>query len=134
MTCLFLFLRNCEVGGKGVQTQRCKLASTTLCVFVTYIRSRRGRSSIAPFPMQNIVAKTTQQRTIARDDVSLKMILTAVSFSFFIVSTIGDEVACGNEHAGTCGRDDIAFMLTLTTVPCSFFSISCQHRRWEHRW
>jgi hypothetical protein len=71
-----------------VQTQRCKVPSPTLCVFVTYIRSRSGRSSIAPFPMQNIVAKTTQQRTIARDDVSLVLTLTDVSCSLFIVSRL----------------------------------------------
>ncbi len=85
ITCSFLLLRNCEVGGKRVQTQRCNLPSPTPCVFVACIRSRSGRSSIAPFPMQNIVAKTTQQRTIARADVSLVLTLTAVSCSLFIV-------------------------------------------------
>jgi hypothetical protein len=86
---IFLFLRNCDLNGKRVQTQRCKLPSPpTLCVFVTYIRSRSGRSSIAPFPMQNINAKTTQHNTIARDDVSLIPTLTAVSCSFFIVSRL----------------------------------------------
>ncbi len=112
----------------GMQTQRCNLPSPTVCVFVMCIRSRSGRSSRDPFTMQNIVAKTTQLRTIARDDVSLKMILTDVSCSCFIVSgflggrTIGDEVACGNELV-SC-RDDIPFMPTLTTVSCSFFIVS----------
>jgi hypothetical protein len=128
------------VDGKRGQTQRCKTPSPTLCVFVTCIRSRSGRSSIAPFPMQNIVAKTTQQRTIARDDVSLKMTLMAVSCSFFFVScflggksvrelvstgvgkdTVGDAVV---KLVGTCTPNDISFMLTLTTVSCSFFIVS----------
>ncbi len=109
--------------GKRAQTQRCKLPSPTLCVFVMCIRSRSGRTSIAPFPMQNIVAKTTQQRTIARDEVSLMLTLTAVSCGFSIGSrllggtgarelvstgvrdTVDDEVASVNELIGTCAGE-----------------------------
>jgi hypothetical protein len=99
------------VGGERVKTQRCNLPSPTFCVFVAYVRSRSGRSSIAPFPMQNIVAKTTKQRTIARADVSLVLTLTAISCSLFISSRllggmtgvgdpVGDEVASVDELVG----------------------------------
>jgi hypothetical protein len=100
------------VDGKRVQTQRCKSPSPTPCVFVTCIRRGSGRNSTAHFPMQNIVAKTIQQKTIVRDDVSLVLILTAVSCSsFFIVrdlvstgfgDTLGDEVTTVDELVGTC--------------------------------
>ncbi len=116
--CLFLFLRNCELGEKRVQTQRCKLPSSTLCVFVTCIRNRSGRSSIAPFPTQNIVAKTTQQRTIARDNVSLMLTLTAVSCSFFIVSILlGStgvrELVSTGASGDTVGDEVLVLVLVL---------------------
>jgi hypothetical protein len=115
---LFLLMRNFEVSGKRVQTQRCKVPSPTLCVLVTCIRSRSGRTSIAPFPMQNIVAKTTQQRTIARDDISLMLTLTTAYCRIRMDSSLLDGTSV-RELISTGIRDTFGDeVVNVNTINC----------------